>query len=92
MKGGRKPTEDEQRLTAARADKVELEVQAKKGELIAVKEVEKKWAAMLIAFRGKMLTIPTALAPELSGMDSPAEIEALLRRSIHEALNELSGK
>jgi phage terminase Nu1 subunit (DNA packaging protein) len=85
MRGTRKPTEDEQRLVAARADKVELEVQSKKGELVSVKDTEKKWAAMVIGFRNKMLTIPTALAPELSSMDSPAEI-------IHEALSELSGK
>lgn len=86
----KKANDDELRLTRARADKVELEVAAKKGELIPLREVEREWVAMTLSFRNKMLAIPTAMATLLADMDKPAEIAATLKRVIDEALEELS--
>ena len=82
-------TDDEARLVRAKADKAEIEVSEKRGGLIDIKAVEKEWIAMALAFRNKMLSLPTSLAAELSDQTSPTEIEAILKRAITDALSEL---
>jgi phage terminase Nu1 subunit (DNA packaging protein) len=85
-----KKTEDEERLIRARADKVELDIALKKQDLVPVKDVESEWVSMTLSFRNKMLSLPTALAQELADEMNPKEIEVILKRSISEALTELT--
>ena len=83
-------TDDELRLTKARADKAELEVLQKKGAVIGVEEIERLWSSLIIAFRNRLLTLPSALAKTLADMQSPGEIELTLKKEITDALQELS--
>ncbi|MFK7827923.1 MAG: hypothetical protein AB8G05_27490 [Oligoflexales bacterium] len=81
--------EDELRYLKSRADKIELEVALKKGELVTIKEVETEWNKMTLAFRNKMLGIPGALAPVLADIDDITEVEYTLKKAVMDALTEI---
>lgn len=78
------------RLIKAQADKTELEVQTLHRSLVSVEEAEMQWASLIVAFRSRMLAIPTRAAQALLALKEFHEIELFLREQIHEALNELS--
>lgn len=78
------------RLLKAQADKTELEVQTLKSELIPSNEVEAQWAGLVVAFRSRMLVLPTRGAHLAIGLKEFHEIESGLRELVHEALTELS--
>lgn len=74
----------------AKREKAELELAHIKKEMHKADEVEKIQNHMVMAFRSKMLSLPTKVAYQLASKDDPKEIEALLERDIHEALSELA--
>ena len=69
----------------------EMEARKMVGDLIEAAEVSTAVQRLHVNFRAKALTIPTKTAPLLVGMESLAEIEAILTAAVHEALQELSG-
>jgi phage terminase Nu1 subunit (DNA packaging protein) len=78
------------RLLKAQADKAELELEALKGKYIEVTEVEFEWSNLLLAFRSKMLNMPSKLACTLAAAGSDfAKLEQILEDEIYEALTEL---
>ena len=78
------------RFEKARADKIELEVDQIKKNLLEAEKVELAWSEMIGSFRAKILGLPARSALQVSQMDDPAEIEALMRSIVSEALTELS--
>ena len=95
MAGGKvfikpKKTDDEKRWHAARADKAEIEVGKLKGKLVEADEIAKEWNSMILAFRSKLLNIPTSYAKILSEMENPHEVQEALKSAIYEALDELA--
>lgn len=79
-----------ERFLTARTEKLELDVAKKRGDLIEVEKVKLMLFEIASSTRERMESIPQALARKLSTMKEPAEIEALLRREITAALQELS--
>ena len=86
----RKQTDDEARLIKAKADREELKAGKEAETLMDISAVETEWTKMCLAFRNKMMAIPSQLAGELSETENPAEIEVLLKKTINDALSELS--
>ena len=82
--------EARRRKLAAEAALVELELSARRGEFIACSDVKDTWAKMVMAFRAKLLAMPSKLADELSAVDDRKEVFSLLEATIFEALTELS--
>ena len=82
-------TTDEQRLAKAKADKAEFEVKILMGEFVAADEVEAEWKKLLLAFRAKILSIPSQVAPDIVDMESINEVEHYLKKSLAETLTEL---
>lgn len=78
------------RLLKAQADKTELEVKTLKSELIPSDEIAAEWAGLVVAFRSRLLVLPTRGAHLATGLKEFHEIESGLRELVHEALNELS--
>lgn len=79
------------RLLKAQADKVEFEVQIVAGKYIEVSEIELSWSNLLIAFRSKMLSMPTTIARQLQAVNNDfAAIVNILQQEIEQALLELS--
>ncbi|ARK25991.1 hypothetical protein SporoP37_15805 [Sporosarcina sp. P37] len=74
----------------AKREKAEIELAHIKNEMHRSEEVEKVLNHMVMAFRSKMLSLPTKVALMLVNKFDPKQIEAILEQNVHEALNELS--
>ena len=83
-------TAERARLARAQADKAEMEVAALEGRLVPAESVEKTWLVLATSFRSRMVAMPGKLAHQLAAIQSPAEAEDFIRKSIYEALDELS--
>ena len=81
---------DKQRKEKAEADIKEIEARVKKGEFVAVLDLEREWSKVVLAVKGKIAAIPNSVARELATLSDPAAIEALLKQRINDALGELS--
>ena len=79
------------KLTAAKRAAAEMDNDERRGDLHSTADIEKGIKTMLLNIRGRFLTLPAKLSPELSAAHSQAEIFELLKRAIDETLEELSG-
>lgn len=77
-------------LERAKREKAELEVALMKGTVHASEDVEREMTKMLSAFRSRVLSIPSKVAPKAGATDDITAIEAMLRDEIYNALKELS--
>ncbi len=77
------------RLTHHQANKTSLEEQEMLGQLVRTESVKKVVADMTVAFKFKVLSIPTKCAGLLVTLDQLDEIENFLKQQIHECLEEL---
>jgi phage terminase Nu1 subunit (DNA packaging protein) len=81
-------TDETARLKKMQADKAGLELEVMRAKLIPAETVAKVWAAMLVACRQKMLSLPSTIATRVFGLpvrDIQAEAETL----VYNALTEL---
>jgi phage terminase Nu1 subunit (DNA packaging protein) len=78
---------DHERIKKERAA---LELARMRGEMHMAEDVEAVMSDMLAAFRQKILSVPTRLAPQLAGIEEINVIKGHLTRAMHEALSELS--
>lgn len=83
-------TKERARLASAQADKTEIQVLALRKEMLPAEEVERVWTGMVMNFRAKILVLPSRLATRLAGMKKAIEIQELLKKTMYEALDELS--
>jgi hypothetical protein len=67
-----------------------LEYEKAYGKLLPIEEVTAGWQMLIMAFRSRVLAIPSKLAPRLVTMNERAAIQAALAGEIREALTELS--
>jgi phage terminase Nu1 subunit (DNA packaging protein) len=93
--GNEKDTEkemiDEQlRYERARADKMILEVEQRRGEVVATSEVARIVAAEYTNVRARLLSIPSRCAKDLSIESNPSLVKERLDQEINEALAELT--
>ena len=73
----------------AKREKAEIELAHIKNEMHHSEEVENVMNHMVMAFRSKMLSLPTKVAMMLVDKNDPKQIEAIIEKDIHEALKEL---
>ncbi|MGG3448643.1 hypothetical protein ABER98_01780 [Domibacillus aminovorans] len=83
-------TTEEALWTRARRKKTELELQIMRGELHRSEDVERVMNDMLAAFRAKILSIPSKFAPQIVGKTEIPPIKEVLKKGVHEALEELT--
>lgn len=74
----------------AKREKAEIELAHIKKEMHKSDEVEDVLNHMVMAFRSKILSLPSKVALQLTSIDDANQIEVLLERDIHQALKELS--
>jgi phage terminase Nu1 subunit (DNA packaging protein) len=90
----RKGDETEQqaraRLVKAMANLRELEYAREQGELIHVSVVRFLWERLVVAFKNKILSLPSKLPQRIIGCRNLGELKAILEQEVYEALNELS--
>lgn len=79
------------KLTAEKRKAAERENRIKDGEVHSAEDIERAVKTLCLNIRGKLLSIPAKLAPELATMGGQQEkIFDALRETIREALEELS--
>jgi transcriptional regulator with XRE-family HTH domain len=77
------------RRALAEAGKAELVLAKQRGELLRRADVLRHWRGMVLSMRSRLLLLPPACAPLVIGK-SVGEVEEILRRRVHEALDEIS--
>lgn len=73
-----------------RAQMAELEYRTRMGELLEARVVADTWAAQVGIAKGRILSLPARIAPQVIGLGDLRAIEGVIRDAIHEALTELS--
>lgn len=68
----------------------ELKLAAMKGDMHKSSDVKRVMNEMLSNFKSKLLALPAKVAPVLVARDNIAEIQNLIQKEVHEALQELS--
>lgn len=70
--------------------KTELQVQEMEKKLHRAEDVEYFWNAMVLAAKSRLTAIPVKCAPLLVAIEDRKEIQAILKREVAEALNEIA--
>lgn len=70
--------------------KTELQVQEMEKKLHRAEDVEYYWNAMVLAAKSRLTAIPVKCAPVLVGIEDRKEIQAILKREVGDALNEIA--
>lgn len=81
---------EKKRLTKLQADKAERELRKLEGDLVPADQIQKTWTNLVMNFRAQILSLPTKLAVELGSCETAAEREALIKKGLYRALDELS--
>lgn len=77
------------RLTAADAALKELKLEIETEQVVPVEHAAEQIAKTLSNVRSRLLSLPNALAPEISVQDDPHQIEILLRNALYAAMLEI---
>lgn len=78
------------RKDAAIADRYELDLSVRKGELVEAKDVEETWKDHILRCRARLLGMSSKLAPLVLAEDNPKAVKTLIDQEINDALGELS--
>lgn len=81
---------EQARLTKLKADNEALDVALKEGSLIEAAAVADVWDRLLGNFRARLRALPAALADELAVLDDPREVQAVMKVTINQVLEELA--
>ncbi|MEN4984000.1 hypothetical protein [Acinetobacter modestus] len=76
------------RVERERAKAAKYDTDIREGRLLIAEEVRQHDAEVGAQLQRKLLALPSELAVRLSALDSPAEVECLLREELTLALNE----
>ena len=89
-KGDLDYTQERAKLTRLQAEKVTLELEQQRGNLLPLEMVIEGWQGQIANARAKLLALPPKVASQVLGMESYLEVEQAITELIHEALDELS--
>jgi phage terminase Nu1 subunit (DNA packaging protein) len=79
------------RLLKAQAAKAEFDLAVSRGEYAKCDELEFEYGGLVLAFRSRMLSLPSKIVPKLAvNGNNFAKMEQILEDEIHDALLELS--
>lgn len=77
-------------LAKWQAARQKLKYEAEARLYVPAAEVNRKWEEQAGRAKARLLSIPVRLAPQLSQEDAPANISAILKSAITEALDEIA--
>lgn len=84
------PEQEKARADKERADKLALENELRRGELVRADDVEQEWVKVLMAIRSAVLALPSNVAEELAMLESARQVKKRLTDEAHAILEELS--
>lgn len=79
-----------ERLTKAQADKAEVEASVVSGSTVPIEAVTKTWVNVVTTMKSRLLSIPSKTAPLVNAALTVQEAEAIIKKQIFDALEELS--
>ena len=80
----------ELRLLAAKADLQELDLAAKRRDLVSIADVEKQMTDLVITTKARILSVPARVAGDLVGENSRVMAQAKVEKALKEALSHLA--
>ncbi len=83
-------TSQRERLHSAQAEKAELDLAVRRGELLEAEEVVKTWSDHIVRAKLRLRSIPHRVAAQVAAKNSPAQVASLLLDEIDAALDELA--
>jgi phage terminase Nu1 subunit (DNA packaging protein) len=72
------------------ADKLAMENALRRGELIEAGQVERAWLDLVLAVRGKLLSLPSKIASQLVNIPNAAVIAGRISEELADAMREIS--
>ncbi|GMW07890.1 MAG: hypothetical protein AMXMBFR8_26860 [Nevskiales bacterium] len=78
------------RLTAERADKLALDNEHRRGELLEAPVVARTWHVLHEHTRRCLLRLPDMVAPTIAELSDAAAIEAVLRDAVHRVMADVA--
>lgn len=81
---------EQERLTRAKADLAELDLQLRRGAVISSSDVGDWWDRIISTARTRLLAIPSRAAPLIIGSGTLPKIQSTIESLLNEALSELS--
>jgi len=82
--------EERARLLRAEAELKEMELAQKRGQLVAIADVEAEYTSLVLSIKARIMAIPPRLAPEIVGEDSRVMAQAKIEKYCKEALAQLA--
>jgi phage terminase Nu1 subunit (DNA packaging protein) len=82
--------EERARLLRAEAELKEMELAAKRGQMVTIADVEKQYSDLAHSIRARIMAIPPRLAPEILGETSRVMAQAKIEKYCKEALAQLA--
>jgi phage terminase Nu1 subunit (DNA packaging protein) len=82
--------EAKRRQDIAKAKLMEMEVEEAEGKLIRVEDALKENEKVLVAFRSRILSMPSSIAPSVITCETVAEAKSIIENACYDALEELS--
>jgi hypothetical protein len=80
-----------ERKDRAQALSEEQKLKERQGELVERSVVLATWASLVAAFRARMVSLPSKLAPQVAAPGKVRQAEELIETAVHEALAEVAG-
>lgn len=84
--------EEKLRLTKAQTERIEIDNELSKKNLVETVKVYKMFAKILTELRAEFLSLSGRLATETASVTEPAQIKAIIDREVREALNHAATK
>ena len=78
------------KLTETKRKKAEIELALMRGDVHEAEDIKTVISGMLMAFRSRLLALPTKMAPLLLAQTELTKIQDILRSGVYECLSELS--
>ena len=78
------------RLLRADADLREMELAEKRGQMVAIQDVEIEMTNLIVTTKARIMGIPPRVAPDLVGETSRVMIQAKIEKACKEALSALA--
>lgn len=78
------------RLAIKQTEKIQLFLDEESGKLVRADDVKEEWCKYIAGSRAHFLILPTKLAPACFAAGSIAEVEALLKKQVWQALDEIA--
>lgn len=82
--------EERIRLLRADADMREIELARERGLLVAIDDVERDITDLILTTKARVMAVAPRVAPELLGLNSRVMAQAIVEKSLKEALLQLS--